>query len=342
MGEAVNAQALVSVLMPVYNAERHLKEALDSVLAQSYQHLEFVIVNDGSTDGSEKIILSYNDSRIRLLPNPENKGLIYSLNKGIAACNGKYIARMDADDISMPERLAEQVAFMEQHPEVGVCGCDYTQFSASGEQSFRALSVHDEILSQMIFNSSVVHPSLMLRSSVLKEFDPVFNAGYHHSEDYELWSKLILRTKFSAVHRLLFRYRIHAAQVTQTHSHQQQLSANKVRKELLDKLGFSYTEQEVELLSQMAAHRLFDEKEQLDLLEQFLQKLIAQNKLSKRIAPEIFEKVLSYKWYTACGYSTLGFWAFRKYRRSELRIYNPQSGMKLMVKCLVRQFRKKA
>ena len=80
MGEAVNSQILVSVLMPVYNAETHLREAIDSILKQTYQHLEFVIVNDGSTDGSEDIILSYKDPRIRLLVNPENKGLIYSLN----------------------------------------------------------------------------------------------------------------------------------------------------------------------------------------------------------------------------------------------------------------------
>ncbi len=342
MGEAVNSQPLVSVLMPVYNAEKHLKEAMNSILLQTYQHLEVVIVNDGSTDGSEALLLSYDDPRIRLLVNSENKGLIYSLNYGLSACKGKYVARMDADDICMQERIAEQVAFMEQHPEIGVCGCDYTQFSESGEQSFRALSDHDEILSQMIFNSSVVHPSLMLRRSVLQDFDPVFNPGYHHSEDYELWSKLILQTQFSAVHRLLFRYRIHAAQVTQKHSEQQQLSASRVRKELLGKLGFSYTEQEVDLLSQMAAHRLFDKKEQLDLLEQFLEKLIAQNDQSKRIAPEIFKKVLSYKWYTACGYTTLGLWTFGKYRRSELKSYNPQSSLKLLAKCLVRRFRKRA
>jgi len=341
MGEAVNSQPLVSVLMPVYNAEKHLREAVDSILNQSYRNVEFVIVNDGSTDGSEDIIRSYTDPRIRLLLNAENKGLIYSLNYGISACQGAYIARMDADDVCMQKRIAEQVAFMEQHPAIGVCGCDYTQFSDEGEQAFRALSEHDEILSQMIFNSSVVHPSLMLRRAVLQDFDPVFNPGYHHSEDYELWSKLILHTRFSAVHQLLFRYRIHPAQVTQKHSAQQQLSASRVRKELLAKLGFTYTEQEVELLSQMAAHRLFDKKEQLDLLEQFLKRLIAQNDQSKRIAPGIFQEVLSYKWYTACGYSTLGLWAFSKYRQSQLRTYNPQSSLKLFAKCLLRQFRKR-
>lgn len=340
MGEAVNSQPLVSVLMPVYNAETHLKEAVNSILLQTYHHLELVIVNDGSTDGSEALLLSYDDPRIRLLVNPENKGLIYSLNYGLSACQGKYVARMDADDVSLQERIATQVAFMEQHPEIGVCGCDYTQFSDSGEQSFRALSRHDEILSQMIFNSSVVHPSLMLRRAVLQDFDPVFNSGYHHSEDYELWSKLILQTKFSAVHQLLFRYRIHAAQVTQKHSEQQQLSAGRVRKELLGKLGFSYTAQEVELLSQMAAHRLFETKEQLHLLEQFLEKLIAQNDHSKRIAPETFREVLSYKWYTACGYTTLGLWAFVKYMKSGLKHYNPQSSLKLLAKCLVRRFKK--
>lgn len=342
MGEAITTGPLVSVLMPVYNAEKHLRAAMDSILAQAYTNIEFVIVNDGSRDGSEALIRSYRDSRIRLLVNSGNKGLIYSLNYGIASCNGKYIARMDADDVSLPERIGEQVKFMEQHPEVGVCGCDYSQFNDSGETTYKALSVHDEVLSQMIFNSSVVHPSLMLRRSVLQELDPVFNAGYQHSEDYELWSKLILRTQFSAVPKHLFRYRIHGGQVTQKHQEQQQISASKVRKELLTRLGFSYTEEEVQLLSRMAGHRLFDDKHQLDLLEQFLKRLIAQNETSRRIDPEIFKRVLSYKWYTACGYTTLGLWAFNRYKRSELKQYNPQSLSRLFAKCLLRRFRKKA
>jgi glycosyltransferase involved in cell wall biosynthesis len=342
MVQVVDTRPLVSVLMPVYNAEKHLKEAIDSILSQSYTHFEFLIINDGSTDSSEGIIQSYADERIRLIVNAGNKGLIYSLNHGISQCRGKYIVRMDADDISLPQRIEEQVTFMEQHADVGVCGCNYTQFTTSSETSYKAASNHDEILSYMIFNSSVVHPSLILRRSVLLTLDPVFSVGYQHSEDYELWSKLIAINKFSAVNKWLFRYRIHESQVTKTHNTQQLVSANKVRKELLDKLDFSYTEKELGLLSQMAAHQLFDHKKEIELLELFFEKLIAQNELSKKIDPVVFKQVMAYKWYTVCGYTTLGLWAFRKYIKSSLKLYNPQSSAKLLAKCLIRKVNKKA
>lgn len=339
MDQAVDQTTLVSVLMPVYNAEQHLREAVESILAQTHTALELVIVNDGSTDGSEAIIRSYQDPRIRLLKNPENKGLIYSLNYGIAACRGSYIARMDADDISLPERIAAQLDFMEHHPDVGVCGCDYSQFGAGSERFYKALSSHDEILAQLLFNSSVVHPSLMLRRSALDGLDPVFNAGYAHSEDYELWSKLILRTRFAAVPRHLFRYRIHAGQVTQKHSEQQLASANRVRAELLMNLGFTANSGELELLAQMAGHQLFTQKDQLNRLEQFLERLISQNENARRIDPATFRKVLAYKWYTACGYTRLGVWAYARYRDSRLRRLNPQPMPRLLLKCFVRYFR---
>lgn len=339
MDQAVDQTTLVSVLMPVYNAEKHLREAVDSILAQTHKALELVIINDGSTDGSEAIIRSYQDPRIRLLKNSENKGLIYSLNYGIAACRGFYIARMDADDISLPERITAQLEFMELHPEVGVCGCDYSQFGAGNERFYKALSSHDEVLAQLIFNSSVVHPSLMLRRSALEGLDPVFNAGYAHSEDYELWSKLIFRTRFASVPRHLFRYRIHGGQVTQKHSEQQQASADRVRAELLENLGFTASPDELALLGQMAGHQLFTQKSQLKNLEQFLERLISENENAGRIDQATFRRVLAYKWYTACGYTRLGLWTYALYRNSRLRRINPQDMSRLLLKCLFRYFK---
>ena len=339
MDQTINTNPLVSVLMPVYNAEKHLQEAMDSILNQSYTNFEFVIINDGSKDNSETIINSYQDTRIKLIVNPANKGLIYSLNEGISQCTGKYIVRMDADDISLPDRIKEQVNFMEAHPEVGVCGCDYVHFNGTSEKKYSAMTDHDEIMSYMIFNSAIVHPSLILRTSVLQTLQPVFNEGYSHSEDYELWSKLLFKCKFSAVSKLLFKYRVHEAQVTNQHNVKQLESANKVRKELLNTLGFVYTEKELALLSQMAGSQLYTSKQDVEELEAFFQKLISQN---KTITAATFNKVISYKWYTACGYTTLGLWAFFKYNRSPLKVYNPKGPVKLLAKCMIRYFKKTA
>ena len=112
---------LISVILPAYNAERFLEEAIDSILAQTYKNFELIVLNDGSTDRTEEIILSYNDPRIRYIKNESNLKLIKTLNKGIALARGKYIARMDADDISLPTRFEKEIEFMEIHPDIGVC-----------------------------------------------------------------------------------------------------------------------------------------------------------------------------------------------------------------------------
>ena len=112
----------VTVLMPVYNGERYLREAIDSILDQSFRDFEFLILDDGSTDGTADIIRSYRDERIRFLANPERLRLSGALNRGMAEARGSFIARMDADDIARPHRLARQLAFLRRNPEVGICG----------------------------------------------------------------------------------------------------------------------------------------------------------------------------------------------------------------------------
>jgi len=113
--------SLVTVLMPVYNGEKYLNEAIDSILNQTYTNFEFLIINDGSTDRSVEIIKGYNDSRIKLIHNKKNMGLVYTLNRGLALALGKYIVRMDADDISLPNRFKLQLDFMEINTEVALC-----------------------------------------------------------------------------------------------------------------------------------------------------------------------------------------------------------------------------
>ncbi len=332
----------VSVVMPVYNSGRHLKNAIDSILIQSYKNFEFIIINDGSTDNSVEIINSYADTRIKIILNDSNKGLIFSLNKAINFSTGKYIVRMDADDLSLPERICEQVKFMENNPEVGVCGCNYTIFGESvNERVYVAEAKHDAILSQMIFNSSIVHPSLILRRSVLPLSTDIYDKNFIHAEDYALWSELIFQCKFSAVNKTLFKYRLHDGQVTSVHTFQQNASADNVRKNILTKLEFVYAECELNLLNRLGEKKLLTKKSELFLLEMFFKKLIAQNIILDQINSETFGTIISYKWYSACGFTTLGLSPVIIYLRSSLRKLNAQSTFKLIVKCLVRYFKKR-
>ena len=123
---------LVSIVLPVYNGERYLAASLDSVLAQTYQNWELVIINDGSTDGTENLILNYPDKRIKYLPNDSNKGIIFSLNRGLQESKGVYIARLDADDIALPNRFEKQVEFLSENTDYALCGSYFQTIDSNG------------------------------------------------------------------------------------------------------------------------------------------------------------------------------------------------------------------
>lgn len=181
----------ISVILPVYNGAKYLKEALESILEQSFSDFELIIINDGSTDQSEKIIESFTDPRIVYIKNPENLGLAKSFNIGIKAAKGAYIARMDADDVSLSHRFASQVEYLKSHPEAGVIGTAVTLMDGEDrthKKHFKPLT-HLKIKWQSLFSVPVFHPTVMARAEVLKE--NLFDESLFNSEDYELWSRLI-------------------------------------------------------------------------------------------------------------------------------------------------------
>ncbi|MFN5442865.1 MAG: glycosyltransferase family 2 protein, partial [Crocinitomicaceae bacterium] len=168
----------VSVVMPVYNGEQYLKEAIESILSQTYVNFEFIIINDGSEDNSEEIILSYNDPRIVYIKNLENLKLIKTLNIGFSKAKGKYIARMDADDISLPRRLEKQVDYLERNPDIGVLG---TGVFLKGEKEISKLLYHTDDKSlrfALAFYCPFIHPSVVLRKAVLDHLPIIFDGNY--------------------------------------------------------------------------------------------------------------------------------------------------------------------
>jgi len=176
----------VTVLMPVYNAEPYLKEAIESILHQTYSDFEFLIINDGSTDSSKDIILSYHDSRIRYIENESNMKLIATLNKGIGLAKGKYIVRMDADDISLPERLKLLYGFMESHPNVGLCGSWFENFSKKGNTGSVKYTTDDSTIRlKQLHQIHLSHGTCIFRTDALKKHQLCFNPEYIHAEDYE-------------------------------------------------------------------------------------------------------------------------------------------------------------
>ncbi len=234
----MSALPLVSIVMSVYNGEKYLEEAIKSILSQSFGDFEFIIINDGSADGTGAILVRYQrlDDRIRVF-NQENQGLIASLNRGCRLAKGKYIARMDADDISLPSRFAKQVDFLEQHPEVGILG---TQMEVINEAD-RTIDIyevpcsHSMIAWTLLFGRSFAHPSVMIRRSVIRKaggYDPSFL----HTEDYELWTRLVEFTRFANLSDSLFRYRTHTGAISRQHADTQQANVLLARQRLMSRI----------------------------------------------------------------------------------------------------------
>lgn len=198
----------VSVLMPVYNAAPYLREAIDSILSQTFADFEFLIINDGSTDTSEGIIKSYQDSRIRYLKNAQNLGLVNTLNLGLEAAQGEYIARMDADDISLPTRFARQVAYMDQHPQVGACGTAYRYFGEVNEIKWLP-SDHREAFTLLSSTSCLGHPTSLIRRSILHRYQIRYEKEYEYAEDYALWVRIGQVSHLCSLPELLLLYRWH-------------------------------------------------------------------------------------------------------------------------------------
>jgi glycosyltransferase involved in cell wall biosynthesis len=213
MDKAMTHSLPISVLMPVFNAEKYLREAIESILYQTFADFEFIIINDGSTDGSKDIILSYSDSRIKYVENESNLGVVKTANRGIDLCCGKYMFRMDADDISSPLRLEKQYRFMERHPEIGVCGSWARVIDKNGGITGKIIQQTrpEFIRIHLLFSVPLMQPSCCIRTSILKENpyrkEPV-------TEDYELWCRLNDCTRMANLPEFLLQYRWHETNIS--------------------------------------------------------------------------------------------------------------------------------
>lgn len=203
---------LVTVIMPVFNAERYLSLAIESVLNQTYKNFIFIIINDGSSDRSEEIILDYNDSRICYIKNERNIGIVGTLNKGLALAKTKYIARMDADDICEKERLEKQVLIMEEDDGLALLGTQAILIDEVGAQVGQLNPPEDgrKIKTALLFSNVFIHSSVMIRNSVLKENNLKYDYTHKAVEDYGLWMKIGRDYPVRIIPQKLMKYRINS------------------------------------------------------------------------------------------------------------------------------------
>ncbi|MBI3160554.1 MAG: glycosyltransferase family 2 protein [Chloroflexi bacterium] len=237
----------ITVLMSVHNGAATLPEALAGALAQTWRDFELLVIDDGSTDATPEMLSRFTDPRLRVVRNERNLGLTASLNRGLALAQGEYIARMDADDISLPERLARQVRFMKSHPEVAVCGT-WVQTFGEREEVWRFPSKHEELRCEMLFENVLAHGSVMLRCAALEAHDLRYDERLVRAQDYDLWARLSRHAALANLPEVLLRYRLHAGQAGAADGAGQQATAQQVRRMQLEWLGLAPSE------SDMAVH----------------------------------------------------------------------------------------
>jgi glycosyltransferase involved in cell wall biosynthesis len=201
----------VTVLMPVYNAEAFVAQSAASILNQTFGDFELLVVDDGSTDATSEILRSYDDRRLRIIRNPENLGLTRSLNIGLSEARGALVARQDADDISYPERLECQVAFLDAHPDVPALGAQFHSIDGRGRRRPLHLWMKCEtslgIRWQLIFENALIHSSVMFRRDVVADLFHGYDETFQRNQDFDLWTRIARRYPLRNLHETLISLR---------------------------------------------------------------------------------------------------------------------------------------
>ncbi|MBY0023496.1 glycosyltransferase involved in cell wall biosynthesis [Paenibacillus jamilae] len=235
-----------SVILPVYNNAAFVLEAIHSILAQTYTDFELIVIDDGSTDGSTFLISQILDPRVIKIFHNTNRGLIASLNEGLKKANGEYIVRMDSDDISTPDRLAVQIAFMDQNPLIDVCGAAFT--SSNGGSIKVNPASHDEIKTWLLFHCCICHPAIIMRNSMIRRLGIQYDSNYPHAEDYELWNRLAFQVQMANLPINVLYYRQHNGQVSNQHKAIQDATARRIRQRQFSKLGLELSDEENQIM----------------------------------------------------------------------------------------------
>ena len=275
--------------MPVYNSELYIKEAIDSILNQTFSDFEFIIIDDCSTDNTVSIVKEFSDKRICLIEKEKNSGLINSLNFGISIAKGEYIARMDGDDICLPERFAKQVAFLDKNSAIILCGTAYKTFGAI-EKEIKHPSKHEEISVGLCLSSTFGHPTIMGRKQIFEKHK--YNKNFEKVEDYELWSRLIFEGQVANLDEVLLFYRVHENQVSTLFNDVQRIKNVEIQLFLFKKTEYNTTVFTDDYLKKMFLQNDFFSVEEFSLFLEWLKTLQKQNNKFKVYSQIDFNKVL--------------------------------------------------
>ena len=335
----------VSVLMPCYNAEKHLEEAISSILNQTYTDFEIVAIDDCSSDQTLEILHRFAeiDKRIKVYKNDENLKLVKTLNKGVNLCKGKYIARMDSDDIALPQRLEKEVQYLDEHNDYGIVSTQFSTFYDSPEKLYPYTNPteFEELQSYLLFKSGICHPASMIRKTVFTDLGLQFEEQYLHVEDYAFWSKALYKTKLGNIGgESLLLYRVHPSQVSSMYEDLQRQNKKSVFKIHCQQLGLNYSDEALDIYASVAeANPTHSSFEYLNKCEQFMKALITKNETEPFCSSVFLNNMLALHWIRLCANSHLGLKVLKRCKMSSLYVaqcYTSRDKLILFFKCLFR------
>lgn len=308
----------ITVLMAVFNQAATLPEALASLWVQTDPDFELLVIDDGSTDDTPAILAQQTDPRLRVLTNPTNLGLTASLNRGLAEARGEFIARMDGDDISLPDRLAAQRAYLQRHPSVAACG-SWVQTFGARQELWRFPARPDDLRAELLFENVLAHGSVMLRRAALQVHDLRYDETLARAQDYDLWVRLARHAPLVNLPRPLVRYRLHAGQVGAADSAGQRATAQQVRRMQLGWLGLEPSASEMDLHLALSTSGFVASRDWLGQARAWLEKIAAANQRSGEYPARALRRILAHRWLAACRAAhSLGLPAWRVYAASPL------------------------
>lgn len=285
---------LVTVLMSVYNGQKYIGEALDSILQQTYKNIEIIVFNDASSDGSAAIIEGFaeKDARIVFVNNLDNCGLTKNLQRGVIMATGKYIARMDADDIAMPERISTQVDYLESHPEIDILGTSYIPFvdNEYGTE-VKQITGHEDICCELLLQFTLVHPTVMMRRERLIENNLNYDPEFRYSQDFDLWERASRKLTLENLNIPLLKLRgDHPGKISTRLKKPQKECSDRVRRRQLEKLCVNLSENEEAVFHAFGSHALEMTFAEMQTLDEVLMKIVKANRVASIYNQEKLEK----------------------------------------------------
>lgn len=290
---------LVSVIMCVYNTpQEFLLESVNSVLSQSHSNFELIIVDDNSSTYLFDNDV-FKDNRIKIIHNDKNHGPSYSRNIAINTSKGKYIAILDSDDISLSTRLEKQVKFMEDNPDVVVCGTWFKFIGGKNHEVKRVIDDNEYYRCCLLFGNSptIINPSVIIRKDVLDKHNIRFDEELRYGEDYKLWYQLSKLGRVTNLKEVLLYYRVHENQATFNNfkNRQSAKNDNKVKQEMMEELGVNLTLEEQDLLFNFIHSNKWNANKYIELLN----RIVEANKKSKKYNQERLELRVHEQWISA-------------------------------------------